>query len=153
MFNQLRTTGTNASLQSVNTSTIKQTKTYIAAFFLTLLTTCYSQDGKISYVYTPDSVRHKEQMCIYPGGQESLMRDIASNFVAPKQAKKDNLTGKIFLQIVVDTLGRTTGKILKGLRPDVDSAAIEMTKKLKPFIPAKIDERKVPTTLTVPLKL
>ncbi len=128
-------------------------KKYLTVLFLTLLSAGYSQDGKISFAYSRDSIQHKEQMCIYPGGQESLMRDIANNFIVPGQAKKDNVTGKIFLQILIDTLGQANGKILKGLRPDVDSAAIEMTKKLKRFIPAKIDERKVPTTLTVPLKL
>jgi outer membrane biosynthesis protein TonB len=127
-------------------------------YFLTLLfcwsfITSFSQDGTSSEVYTPDSVKHFERTCIYPGGQVALMKDIASNFVVPKQAIKDKVVGKIYLQIIVDTSGVANGKILKGLRADVDSAAIDMTRKLKLFVPAIMDERKVPMTLNVPLRL
>mgnify|MGYP001552551826 CR=1 FL=1 len=124
---------------------------FTLALFTSVIT--YSQNGTTSIAYTPDSVKHIERMCLYPGGQDALMKDIANNFIMPKKAKKDKLQGKIFLKLTVDTLGFATGKILKGLRADVDSAAIDMTKKLKQFVPSAIDERKVPTTLTIPIAL
>lgn len=120
--------------------------------FINLYLFGYSQDGKESIIYTTDSVKLINKTCIYPNGQEGLMKDISENFIIPKQARKDNLMGKIYLQITVDTGGYATGKIIKGLRPDVDSAAIEMTRKLKRFVPAKMGNRVVPTTLNVPLK-
>lgn len=127
-------------------------KFWTITFFI-VLTTGYSQDGKESVVYTPDSVKHINKTCLYPGGQDRLLKDIASNFIVPKQAKKDKIVGKIFLQIIVDTSGFVSGKVLKGLRPDLDSAAIDMTKKLKQFVPATMDNKNVPTTLNIPLKL
>ena len=132
---------------------MKNIKTILTILFLGILTKAYSQDGKPSIVYTPDSVKHINRTFIYPGGQDALLQDIANNFKVPKQAKKDNLQGKILLQITIDTLGNASGKILSGLREDVDNAAIEMTKKLKQSIPATIDDKKIPFTLTVPLRL
>lgn len=129
---------------------IKSTLTII---FVCLLKISYSQDGTTNMEYTPDSVKIMTRTCLYPGGKVSLMKDIAKNFSVPKQAIKDKIEGKVYLQIIVDTSGVATGKILKGLRADIDSAAIDMTKKLKQFVPASMGERKVPMTLNVPLKL
>lgn len=128
-------------------------KTSLSIIFVCLLKISYSQDGITNIEYTPDSAKHITRTCLYPGGKASLMNDIAKNFSVPKQAIKDKIVGKIYLQIIVDTSGVATGKILKGLRPDIDSAAIDMARKLKQFVPARMDERKVPTTLNVPLNL
>lgn len=128
-------------------------KTILIIIFFGIMTKGYSQDGKACIVYTPDSVKHINRTFFYPGGQDALLQDIANNFKVPKQAKKDNIQGEIILQITIDTLGNASGKILSGLREDVDNGAIEMTKKLKRSIPATMDDKKVPITLTVPLRL
>jgi hypothetical protein len=128
-------------------------KALLTILFFGLISNVYSQDGKISIVYTPDSVKHINRTFLYPGGQEALLKDIENNFKMPKQARKDNLHGEILLQIRIDTLGKASGTILKGLREDVDKAAIDMTKKLKQSIPAQMDDLKVPFNVKVPIKL
>lgn len=140
-------------LAGIKQVTMRKTQTILTIIFICLLTLSYAQDGKTNIEYTPDNKQHITRTCLYPGGKDSLMKDIAKNFSIPKQAVKDKIDGKVYLQIIVDTTGIASGKILKGLRADVDSAAIDMTKKLKRFVPATMDERKVPMTLNVPLKL
>lgn len=121
--------------------------------FFIILSKGYCQNGEESFVYAANGDKIYSKNCLYPGGQDQLLKDIASNFILPRQAKKNKVEGKIFLQMIVDTSGFARGKILKGLRPDVDSAAIDMVKKLKQFAPALTDNKKVPATMNIPLKL
>lgn len=128
-------------------------KIKIIVFLSALRFSGVAQNGNTSETFTPDAVKHIEQECKYPGGQDALLKDISSHFIVPKKVRKDNLQGKIYLQITVDTLGFSKGKVLKGIRADVDSAAIDMVKTLKQFDPAKMDNKKIPTTLQIPLKI
>ncbi|ESU19821.1 hypothetical protein FEDK69T_30770 [Flavobacterium enshiense DK69] len=118
-----------------------------------VFTKSYSQDGKIYEVTLPDGSKHIEQYFKYPGGKEALLKDLRDNFYIPKQAIKDKVSGQIILAITIDTTGIAKGKILKSLRPDVDSAAVQVVRKLKISEPAKQDNKKVPFTLSFPITI
>lgn len=121
-----------------------------------MLLACFvhAQDGKIDTVVTSDGVKHVNRSIIYPGGLQGLYKDIGAAFVLPAKAKKDNIHGEMLLDITIDTTGKIISpKIIKGLRPDVDSAVIQMTKKLKRFKPSLMDNKKVAQRMNIPLTL
>ena len=114
----------------------------------------FAQSGRVDTVYTPDNVMHINQAAYYPSGEEGLLRDVAYTYKFPKAARKEGVQGKILVQFTVDTLGRTPDPtIVKGVRADVDTAAIEMTRKLLRFEPATMDGRPVPMKINVPITL
>ncbi|MBK8339852.1 MAG: energy transducer TonB [Flavobacteriales bacterium] len=114
----------------------------------------FAQSGRVDTVYTPDKVMHINKSAYYPSGEEGLMRDVAYTYKFPKAARKEGVQGKIIVQFTVNEQGHATDpKILRGLRADVDTAAIEMTQKLLRFEPATMDGRPVPMKINVPLTL
>ena len=113
----------------------------------------YAQDGKETVVTFPDGTTGTERNFKYPGGKDGLYEDIMDNFKIPKQAKKDKISGKIMLKITIDSLGIANGEIVRGLRTDVDNAALEMVKRLKKSEPARQGKRNVSRPWILPLQL
>jgi hypothetical protein len=126
---------------------------YMYILLLGSIFTSYSQDGKESTFTLPGGSTHIEKAWEYPGGKDKFLQDIKDNFNPPNQVWKDNLHGKILLELSIDTTGIIKGKIIKGLRPDIDSAAIEMTRKLKRVQPGTQDLKKKPIKLSLPLNI
>jgi TonB family protein len=125
----------------------------IIIIFFSLINNSFSQDGKETIVTFPDGTKDIEKNFKYPGGKDSLLKDISDNFIVPKRAKKDKISGKVILKITIDSLGIASGEIISGLRTDVDNAALEMVKKLKKSEPAKQGKKNVSFPLILPLKI
>ncbi len=126
----------------------------LSVLFLFLSPAFYAQDGRIDTVIGNDGKKYVNRTIEYPGGLAGLYKDISANYVFPKKAKQDNVHGKILLEFTIDTLGKVISpKIIEGIRPDVDSAAIHMCKKLKRFKPALMDAMKVPQRMNIPMNL
>ena len=79
-----------------------------------------------------------EEMPKFPGGETELMKFLHENVVYPESAKANNIQGRVFLQFVVTAEG-TIGEIrvLRGVDPLLDQAAVEAVKKLPAFTPGK----------------
>jgi len=115
---------------------------------------CRSQDGKIDTIIGNDGKKYLNRTIEYPGGLNGLYKDMSANYIFPAKAKQENVHGKILLEFTIDTLGKVTSpKIIEGVRADVDSAVIQMCKKLKRFKPALMNERKVPQRMNIPMTL
>ena len=80
----------------------------------------------------------------YQGGDSALMKFISDNISYPLSAREDNIGGKVYVNFVVSDLGKV-GKvhILKGVRADLDSAAIDVVRKLGDWIPGIRNGKKV----------
>jgi TonB family protein len=123
-----------------------------SAFFVVCSLVGNAQNGKESVAYTPDSVKHVNRSCEYPGHMEGLLEDVKSNLVIPKSAKKDLVHGKVFLRVTIDALGQATNPVVvQGLREDIDGAVVQVVKKLRRFEPATMDGKKVNTSILVPI--
>lgn len=143
----------NQSYERSKEKPVKKKKTLVAILFL-LSSMFYAQDGKIDTIIGNDGLKHINKTIQYPGGLQGLYKDIGANFILPAKAKKDNVHGNILLDITIDTLGRVISpKIVEGLRADVDSAVIQMSKKLKRFQPSLMDGKKVPQRMNIPMTL
>ena len=121
--------------------------------FFGISSNSYSQDGIETEVNFPDGTKQTERTFKYPGGKDAFYKDIFNNFEIPKKVKKDKISGKILLKLTVDTLGVIKGEIFRGLRPDIDSAAVQMARKLKKVEPAKQGKKSVRAVFWLPLKI
>lgn len=129
-------------------------KNICTVLFILICSISFSQDGRIDTIVGKDGIKYLNKTIEYPGGLKGLYNDIGAKFILPKKAKQDNVHGKILLEFTVDTLGLVTSpKIIEGLRKDVDEAVIQMSKKLKRFKPALINDKKVPQRMNIPMTL
>lgn len=93
-----------------------------------------------------------EQMPEYPGGHETLMSDLNTLLKYPEEAKKQNISGRVFVRFVVDEKGQTKKfKVLKSAHSSLNNAAIEAIKQLKTWEPGKSEGKAVAVWYTLPI--
>jgi protein TonB len=88
----------------------------------------------------------------FPGGDEALLKYIATNTVYPEEALNNNIEGRVILKFVVTpdgTIGRI--EILKGVDPALDFEASRVVSTLPRFKPGKQGGTPVPVWYTVPV--
>ena len=73
----------------------------------------------------------------FPGGDTAMHKALTKNIHYPPAAKKDSIQGKVFVKIQVDEQGKVSkATVLKGVRPDLDSAAVSGLLLIGDFQPA-----------------
>ena len=94
-----------------------------------------------------------DEMPEYPGGKEGLFKFISENVQYPEKAKKETVTGKVFVSFVIDKDGSVTDvKIARSVNPELDDEAVRVVKKLKKWTPGKKDGEVVKVGFTMPIK-
>jgi len=77
-----------------------------------------------------------ENMPEYPGGMIQLRKDIAVAIEYPREARENNISGRVFVQFVIDTAGYVTQpEVVRSVHPLLDNEAIRVVKTLKQFTP------------------
>lgn len=95
-----------------------------------------------------------EEMPVYPGGEAALFADVSRNFKVSAIDKYVGLEGTIHLSFVVNASGEVVDvKILRGLSPATDAAAIQAIQKLKRFSPGKQRGRPVSVVYNIPIRV
>jgi protein TonB len=93
-----------------------------------------------------------EEMPEYPGGEEALRNDIASNVKYPEEAKKKGIQGKVYVSFVVDKNGKVNqAKIARGVDSALDKEALRVINSLKTWEPGKEKGKPVKVSFTVPI--
>lgn len=88
----------------------------------------------------------------YIHGDYSLLEFIASNIRYPISAVKAKITGKVYVGVVVDSLGHTKEiKMVKGLHKDLDNEAKRVVRLVKKWLPAIRDGKAIESTITIPV--
>lgn len=79
-----------------------------------------------------------EEPAKYPGGDEALKKFIDENIEYPTQAIKDNISGTVFVQIIIEKDGSISDvKVLRGIGGGCDEEAVRVITKMPNWIPAK----------------
>jgi TonB family protein len=93
-----------------------------------------------------------EEMPMFPGGDEALLKFIGANTTYPEIAKKNNIQGRVVVRFCVTEKG-TINKIsiLKGVDPSLDAEALRVVKSLPVFNPGKQGGKTVPVWYMVPI--
>lgn len=94
----------------------------------------------------------KETMPKFPGGDAELLRFIGANLDYPEEARKLGLEGRVIVTMRIDTLGRALPlEVIRGVHPLLDSAALEVVRKMPRWSPGEVSGRRVTVKYTVPI--
>jgi len=96
--------------------------------------------------------RHVEQMPVFPGGDEALMKYINDNIRYPVMAIENGVQGRVTVQFVVTkdgSVGNVT--VLRGVDRNLDEEAVRVCKTLPKFIPGKQNGQPVNVWFTLPV--
>lgn len=94
-----------------------------------------------------------EEMPQFQGEQaEAFRKYLMLNVKYPELAKKNGISGKVFVQFVVDQQGKVTdAKILRGVHPLLDEEALRVVKSSPDWTPGKQRGQIVNVQFTVPI--
>jgi TonB family protein len=127
-------------------------------FILTIVLACFvaglsAQDQKKEFKPGNDGVYYEVQvMPEFPGGFTALQDFLVKNIRYPEQAKKDTITGKVFVQFVIDEHGKVTGsKIIRGVAPVLDKEALRVINIMPDWTPGKQEGKAVKVAFTLPI--
>ena len=88
----------------------------------------------------------------FPGGIEAMMKFINSNIKYPQVAKENNISGRVFLNFVVDDKGNITKiKILSSVDPALDAEAIRVVQSMPRWKPGKQRGKPVHVSFNLPI--
>ncbi|MDD2562767.1 MAG: TonB family protein [Salinivirgaceae bacterium] len=93
-----------------------------------------------------------EQQPEFPGGMASLMKYLQSNIKYPQIAKENGVSGKVFVNFVVDNKGNITKiKVLRGVDPSLDSEAVRVVENMPRWTPGKQRGKAVYVSYNLPI--
>lgn len=93
-----------------------------------------------------------ENMPEFPGGDVALRTYIAQNVKYPEIAKENGLSGKVFVQFVINQKGEVENvKIARGVDPALDKEAIRVVQGLPKWKPGSQRGKPVRVSYTVPI--
>jgi len=94
-----------------------------------------------------------ETMPKFVGGYEALYRYVNSNAIYTENARKEKVTGKVFISFWVEKDGSISEpKILRGLHPDLDSISLNLVKNMPKWIPATQRGQTVKCRFNLPIE-
>lgn len=90
----------------------------------------------------------------FPGGMQAFHAYFAEKFKYPKKAIRENVSGKIFLQFIVDTAGKIEDvKVLRGLGSGIDEEAVKLLENSPNWRPGVQNGRRVRVQYTLPISV
>lgn len=93
-----------------------------------------------------------EQMPSFPGGDEAMQKYIQKRLKYPEPAKMNNISGVVFVTFVVNADGKIKDpKVLRGLSPDCDAAALDLVRGMPDWKPGKQRGVAVPVQYNLPV--
>jgi protein TonB len=93
-----------------------------------------------------------EEMPVFPGGDAALMNYIVSSIKYPEICKENNISGKVFVNFVVDENGKVCKvKVVRGVDPYLDREAIRVIESLPGWTPGKQRGKAVKVQYTLPI--
>jgi periplasmic protein TonB len=93
-----------------------------------------------------------EEMPMYPGGNDALLKYIAEHTQYPEVAKENNIQGRVVVRFCVTAKGGVSQvSILKAVDPELDKEAIRVVNTLPAFKPGKQGGKPVPVWYMVPI--
>lgn len=93
-----------------------------------------------------------EEMPGFPGGEEALMKYLASNIKYPAIARENGISGRVYLNFVVSKDGKVKDvKVLRGIGGGCDEEAIRVVKNMPDWKPGRQNGRPVAVYYNVPV--
>jgi len=94
-----------------------------------------------------------EQMPVYPGGDEAMKKYLTENIVYADQARKDKISGTVYVTFVVNEKGELQDvKVIRGVSPELDAEALRVVKSMPAWTPGKQSGKAVSVQYNLPIK-
>lgn len=94
-----------------------------------------------------------EEMPEFPGGILELRKWIKSNMKYPETARKNKITGKVYIGFVINKEGKVEGgKVLRSVDPLLDSEALRVINNMPKWKPGKQKGKPVKVSFSFPIK-
>ena len=118
----------------------------------------YNNEGKLLDGVSYDSLGNRyeyEEVEVYPfpaNGMEGFYKFLAKNIRYPKEARKKNVQGRVYVQFVVDKEGNIMeAKCVKGISPECDEEAVRVISIMEKWKPALQRGQPVKVPLVIPI--
>jgi len=96
--------------------------------------------------------RMVEEMPEFPGGKIAMQKFIVDNVKYPGSAKKEGVTGKVYVSFVVTKDGEVKdAKVVRSVNPALDEEALRVIKSMPDWTPGKQRGKKLDVQLTLPI--
>jgi periplasmic protein TonB len=93
-----------------------------------------------------------EEMPLFPGGEQALLKYIARNIEYPTIAREKGVEGKVYVSFVIDEAGNVIDtKILRGIGSGCDEEAIRVVNSMPKWTPGKQDGKNVRVHYNLPI--
>lgn len=94
-----------------------------------------------------------DEMPVFPGGENAFISYISNNVKYPEEAKKEGISGKVFVSFIVSEAGKVADvKIEKGVCPSLDKESVRVVEGMPEWKPGKQDGKNVKVQLTIPIQ-
>ncbi len=94
-----------------------------------------------------------EDMPSFPGGEEALFKYLGQNIKYPQIAKEAGITGRVFVNFVIDKEGNVTDvKVLRGIGGGCDEEAVRVVKNMPKWSAGKQRGKPVKVSYNLPIK-
>lgn len=98
------------------------------------------------------SFEQLEQKPEFPDGNAGLGKYLSENIKYPKKAVKKNITGKVFVQFVIDKTGKVVDvTVPRGVDKSLDKEAVRVVKAMPNWKPGMKDGVPVKVRYTIPI--
>jgi TonB family protein len=93
-----------------------------------------------------------DEMPVFPGGDQALMKYIADSIRYPNEAKAKGIQGKVIARFMVKADGSVSDvSIVEGADPFLDKEALRVVQMLPKFTPGKLKGKTVPVWYMIPI--
>lgn len=94
----------------------------------------------------------KEELPVYPGGETALYAFISKETIYPEEAREQGITGKVFVQFIVEKDGRVDSVWLKrSAHPLLDAEALRVVQLADGWKPATQNDKPVRVQYMLPI--
>ena len=121
----------------------------VLAILLMANTTAMAQNKKDASEKAYEKV---EVMPEYPGGEQAMMKFVASNVKYPQAAIDKNISGRVLVGFVIEKDGSITDvKVVKGIGGGCDEEAVRVVKSMPKWKPGKEKGKAVRVSYMLPI--
>lgn len=93
-----------------------------------------------------------EEMPVFPGGIQGMIKFLSENISYPKEAQKKKISGRVLVSFVVEKNGSVSEvQTERSLYPSLDEEAVRVVKSMPNWIPGKQGDQVVRVKYTLPV--
>jgi TonB family protein len=94
-----------------------------------------------------------EEMPVFPGGPEAMMKFISNNIQYPEKARKEGIQGRVYVNFIIEKDGSvSSAKVLRGIGGGCDEEALRVVEMMPDWTPGKQRGQAVRVSFNLPVK-